>query len=223
MNHLFLTMESGTMPIDGFWQPQLEPPLIFCKETSTLLDIPLWAGPGRGVPNGCEIHACLYGGDWRNGKYTLEDCNQGCPTAEARQADLCENILQDAFHKWDTAVVFYTGSVVDGTGIFGDVLYSLAEKRCRNFTICTDSESLVPNVNTDEGIGEFRQGQSKLAIGNCLAARESKERVGQLKNVPLIQSTLRFFYILSTDAATDDKTSGGGHIYGECAFSCSCL
>jgi len=119
----------------------------------------------------------------------LDDCESDCKLY---------NCNDDPVRAWDEGVAFYTGSLQGnnaGPGE-GNLLYALADKRCKNFQTCgnnSDSTSGGSYVN-QKIFQEFVVGQYNLLNGQCNEARKSKENIVNLMNIPLIQGTLRYAY-----------------------------
>lgn len=139
---------------------------------------------------------------------------------ELEQAlDGCQNDCKktgcndDTVRAWDEAVAFYTGSLEgsDGNGN-GKLLYALADKRCKNFKTCGDlakSTEGTAHVN-QEIFRDFTLGSRMLAQGKCAEAKHYKEKIEKMMTVPLIQGTLRYAYITSTDKNAGEKAEAEG-------------
>jgi hypothetical protein len=113
----------------------------------------------------------------------------------------------------DEAAAFYTGSLegVDGSGT-GVLMYSLAEKRCANFKTCGEKGNDVTGkakVNLDifKELANMNTNYAKL---KCEDARTNKENIAKKMFVPLVQGTLRYAYIRSTDGDADAKDEAEG-------------
>lgn len=137
----------------------------------------------------------------------LDNCKEGCTT------NGCNDI---SLHSWDSAVALYTGSLegTDGSGD-GKLAYALADKRCKNFKTCGDMASEIEGTShvNQEVIRSFALGQRKLSKGQCAEAKPYKERVEQMMIVPLIQGTLRYAYVTSTDKNADEKAEAEGAVF----------
>merc|ERR1712166_1639392 len=134
----------------------------------------------------------------------LDDCNEGCKV---------EGCNDDPVHAWDEAVAFYTGSLEGGDGAGdGNLLYALADKRCKDFRTCGDlakSTEGTSHVN-QEIFRDFTLASRMLAQAKCGEARAYKESIEQMMTVPLIQGTLRYAYITSTDKNAGEKAEAEG-------------
>lgn len=119
----------------------------------------------------------------------------------------------DAVRAWDQAVAFYTGSLegTDGQGS-GKLMYALADKRCKNFKTCGElatSTEGTSHVN-EEIFRQFTLGSRMIAQAKCGEARGYKEGIEKMMMVPLIQGTLRYAYITSTDENAGEKAEAEG-------------
>lgn len=119
----------------------------------------------------------------------------------------------DTVRAWDEAVAFYTGSLegTDGKGT-GNLLYALADKRCKDFKTCGELASKTEgtaHVN-NEIFRFFTLGSRMLAQAKCTEARDYKERIENMMTVPLIQGTLRYAYITSNDQNAGEKAEAEG-------------
>jgi len=117
---------------------------------------------------------------------------------------------------WDEAVAFYAGSLegILGNG-HGKLTYALADQRCVNFKTCgVDGRDTVGTsfVNEDN-IKSFTIGSRMLAQAKCDEAREKKKLIEAMMTVPLIQSTLRNAYLLSTQEDAGEKIECEGSIF----------
>ena len=138
----------------------------------------------------------------------IDDCKEECSGEES-----CND---DPVHAWDEAVAFYTGSLEgsDGSGS-GVFLHALADKRCANFATCGDlasETSGTSHVNIDI-FRQFEDGKRKLLTGQCKELLANKERIEQLMAVPLIQGTLRYANVISTEIDASEKTKAEGAVF----------
>merc|ERR1711985_52314 len=98
----------------------------------------------------------------------------------------------------------------DGSGS-GKFPYALADKRCGNFKTCGDMADSTTggswvNINIFDN---FRQGQAKLARGECASARANKEAIESLMYIPLIQGTLRYAWKTDNEAYSEKAEAEG--------------
>lgn len=138
----------------------------------------------------------------------LDDCKEGCTLSECND---------DPVHAWDEAVAFYTGSLegTDGSGS-GKLPYALADKRCANFKTCGDMGKEIEgtaHVNQEIIMPSFSVGSRLLAQGKCAEAKPYKELIETMMVVPLIQGTLRYAYITSTDKNAGEKAEVEGAVF----------
>jgi hypothetical protein len=117
----------------------------------------------------------------------LDDCKKGS--------------LQDNYgsvHAWDEAVAFYTGSIEgqDGLSPDGKLLHQLADKRCGDWKVCgmegVDVEGMA-KVNYDI-FDMFALGNYQILSGNCMGARETKEKIVRKMYIPMIQGAMSYAY-----------------------------
>lgn len=114
----------------------------------------------------------------------------------------CENEDIDgnyeSVHAWDEAWAFYAGSLegeeVGGSGN-GQMIYALAEKRCKNFGTCTGDNdgsdtSGISAVNS-QLLALFNEGRDLLNDGDCSSTENVKDDIVKLMIVPLVQGMLR--------------------------------
>lgn len=134
----------------------------------------------------------------------LDDCDKRCDINDCND---------DPVKAWDEAVAFYTGSLElqDGSGK-GKLLHGLADKRCVNFNTCGDlADSLEGTAHVNlEIFRQFKEGLRKINQGECPAARTNKENIEQLMAIPLVQGTLRYAYVRSTDVDPDETAEAEG-------------
>lgn len=138
----------------------------------------------------------------------MEDALDGC-TYDCKKTG-CND---DAVRAWDQAVAFYTGSLegTDGLGS-GKLMYALADKRCKNFRTCGELASSTEgtsHVNL-EIFRQFTLGSRMIAQAKCDEARGYKEGIEKMMMVPLIQGTLRYAYIMSTNEDAGEKPEAEG-------------
>ncbi len=98
-----------------------------------------------------------------------------------------------ALHHLDTAVAFYTGSIIysksEGKG---KLMYTLADKMCAKFKTCGQNGNsfhgtAVVNKHIFE---EFQKAQEGVLEDNCPNVRHAKETIAHKVGIPLIQATL---------------------------------
>jgi len=111
---------------------------------------------------------------------------------------------------WDTAVALYTGSL-EGAEFnkgSGKMIYSLADKRCKNFKTCNGTDIGSSDVNT-EIFKHFKAGQAKIVADDCSGATTDVESIVAHMTIPLIQGSLRYAYKVSMlDGKEKEKAEG---------------
>merc|ERR1712072_524978 len=139
----------------------------------------------------------------------INDCKVGKLSANA-----------DSVHAWDEAVAFYTGSLEGtaqggigetggaGSGLTGgygpgELQFTLAEKRCKNFLTCTAGGSVsstgYSQVNFDI-FKLFARGRDEILLAAssgesaCYAITETMNEISGLMLVPFIQGVQRYLY-----------------------------
>lgn len=136
-----------------------------------------------------------------------------------------ENLSPDqALKQVDTAVAFYTGSLEDGSGE-GKLLYALADLECKQFKTCGtkgDSTKGTAKVNIDI-LDEMSLIQANVNTLSCTEARHHKDQIMWRMRVPLIQGTLRYAHLRSSDKATGtDKAIGAAYAASAVPLIASC-
>merc|ERR1739845_48581 len=120
------------------------------------------------------------------------------------------NCNDDPVQAWDEGVAFYTGSLQGSNAGPGDgnLFYSLADKRCKNFKTCgSNSYSTSGGSYVNQKIfQEFVVGQYNLLNGQCKEARKNKKNIVNLMNIPLIQGTLRYAFKTGNPPADPQKS-----------------
>merc|ERR1712164_19780 len=134
----------------------------------------------------------------------INDCKAGKLSANA-----------DSVHAWDEAVAFYTGSL-EGTTQGGDVgltggygegelQFTLAEKRCKNFGTCTADFDMNPHDGYSEvnkkifalfsaGRDEILSAVDSTRSDKCEPVVETMNEISGLMLVPFIQGVQRYLY-----------------------------
>jgi len=129
----------------------------------------------------------------------IDDCQAGCIDCN-----------DDPVHAWDEGVCFYTGSIVgqDSPGNSGDgkLLFTLANKRCKNYDTCEENG----NSGVNEELFElFSQGKDQLQQGKCDEAKVTTAAVTKLMYIPLVQGTMRYAYKVGMlDGQEKEKAEG---------------
>lgn len=131
--------------------------------------------------------------------------------------DSCINCNDDPVHAWDEGVAFYTGSLEGQDGVASGKLYhALADKRCKDFKTCGTQGNDVTGISklNYDMLSEFGRGQQELLVGNCDAARVSKERIAEMIFIPVVQGALKYGYITDKQKATaGEKEEAEGAVF----------
>lgn len=137
----------------------------------------------------------------------LDECEDDCKKTGCND---------EPVRAWDEAVAYYTGSLegIDGQGS-GKLLYALADKRCANFRTCGDlAKETEGTSHVNRQIIRFLTlGSRMLTQAKCTEAREYKEKVEAMMTVPLIQGTLRYAHITSTQPSSGEKAEAEGAVF----------
>merc|ERR1712091_14602 len=134
---------------------------------------------------------------------------------------------KDSVHAWDEAVAFYTGSL-EGTAQGGDVgltggygagelQFTVAEKRCKNFGTCTADFDMNPYDGYSElnkkifalfsvGRDEILSAVDSTRSDKCEPITETMNEISGLMLVPFIQGVQRYLY--KTSVALKAKEAG---------------
>ena len=104
------------------------------------------------------------------------------------------------FH--DTRQCFYTGSLEEQNGsVSGKLLYSLADKRCKNAITCGKSGGQTSGISkVNYGIFDLLDvGSFHLLYGKCNASRATTKEITKKMYIPLIQGALQYAYEVSQE------------------------
>merc|ERR1711865_373234 len=153
------------------------------------------AGKSTAYRNEVAKKGSVYWNVWmyvvREMEDAINDCSQGCTILGCND---------DPVHAWDEAVAFYTGSLET------KLLYTLADKRCKNFGTCTNDQDNDKKSGSSAINGlvfeQFTLGQAKLLSGDCISVQAIKDKIVDYMSVPLVQGALRYAYKV-------DNLSGG--------------
>ena len=133
----------------------------------------------------------------------INDCKAGKLSANA-----------DSVHAWDEAVAFYTGSLEGTTqggqggltaSYAGELQFTLAEKRCKNFGTCTADFDMNPHDGYSEvnkkifalfssGRDEILSAVDLTRSDKCEPIVETMNEISGLMLVPFIQGVQRYLY-----------------------------
>jgi hypothetical protein len=125
----------------------------------------------------------------------------------------------DAF-EWDSAVAYYAGSQVEFANEKGDLIFSLADKRCEDMRTCGITGTLKSgNAFINHEIFHwFNRGQRDIVEGYCKGAQIAKDKIVELMAVPLIQSVIRYAHIVDGEGTSSvidqlEKHTGEAAVY----------
>jgi len=106
----------------------------------------------------------------------------------------CESGSSEGVENWDQGVALYTGSLEGAGGSpGGKLLHQMADEHCAIFRTC--NKDGVSRVNHDL-LALFELGQEQLVKFDCIAAKQTKDKIANLMYIPLIQGTLHAAYRL---------------------------
>lgn len=136
---------------------------------------------------------------------SLDKCMSGCVD--------CNN---GAIRLWDEAVALYTGSLEgpDGSGD-GHFAYSLADERCTEFNTCGKRRNKLTGTSAVnlEIFELFRQSHEEMLSGVCQPAHDHKRRIVDLMTIPLIQSSLKYSYIVGRQPSGSSKEEAEAAVF----------
>jgi len=138
----------------------------------------------------------------------ITDCQVGCMECN-----------EDPVHAWDEGVAFYAGSMTSEANEIGELMYSLADKRCENFKTCGEKGDAISGTSmvNIKLIKLFTKGKNSLLSGKCTEVRPILDEITSLMSVPLVQGTLRYAYKVGKQAGAEKENSEGA------AFAASVL
>ena len=101
--------------------------------------------------------------------HEFEDAIADCEGATIHSND-------EGVHAWDEGVAFYTGSNAGEAGYYtaagaenGNMIYALANKRCKNFKTCGVGEFSGNSAVNIALFDQFALGKNACQVGNCPA------------------------------------------------------
>ena len=122
----------------------------------------------------------------------LEDSFRKCQTDCGKH-----RCTDDALRFLDSAVAFYTGSLVVTNGSqHGKLHYSLADEMCQKFRTCglSGNSARGTSLVNHKVFNEFETMKQGILGDNCPDARRGKDHIAEQMYVPLIQATLESAY-----------------------------
>lgn len=137
----------------------------------------------------------------------MEEAFNMCQT----DCDKGHKCFDAALHHVDTAVAFYTGSIVYSKGgDKGKLLYTLADKMCAKFKTCgKNGNSFHGTAFVNKQIfEEFQKSQQAVSEDKCPTVRQAKESIARKVGVPLIQATLEAAFKMDSSMGNDSSQDG---------------
>ena len=143
------------------------------------------------------VKGTQYQSVWMYVLHELYDAIGDCESSSIQDNDA-------GVHAWDEGWAFYAGSLMltDGSGS-GQLLYTLANKRCANFGTCDADTGNNARINV-KLLTLFQDGEAALQTGKCGDAALLLQKIIPLMTVPLVQGALRYAY------KSDPKGGAGG-------------
>jgi hypothetical protein len=103
----------------------------------------------------------------------------------------------------------------EGSGLGGNLLYSLANQQCTKFKTCgdlADSDFGTAHVNL-ELFRHWEDGIRNIRTGRCNDARANKVRIEQFLLIPLLQGTLQMAYRKDYEQDYEELAAAEGAAY----------
>jgi len=122
---------------------------------------------------------------WMYVLHEFEDAIADCTAGDVTKND-------DSVHAWDEGWAFYAGSQVGTDGAdSGDLLYGLANSRCKNFGTCKDGATGNSNANI-KALAAAIAGRDDITTAKCTGGTTQLKILTEQMTVPLIQGTLKY-------------------------------
>merc|ERR1719389_1577562 len=144
---------------------------------------------------------------WMYVLHEFEDAVDDCLAGDIYSND-AHNIAGDSPHAWDEGWAFYAGSLegTDGSGS-GQMLHTLAEKRCKDFGTCTYGRAGPASANLN-ALRIARTGREHILNYDCAGADVQFHAIVDQMTVPLIQGMLK--YAFKADPANNQGSCTSG-------------
>jgi len=144
---------------------------------------------------------------WMYVLHEFEDAVDDCLAGDIYSND-APNAAGDSPHAWDEGWAFYAGSLegTDGSGS-GQLLHTLAEKRCKDFGTCGNGREGPAKANA-RALAKTRTGRNKILSGDCFTVVHDFDAIVDQMTVPLIQGMLK--YAFKADPANDQGSCTSG-------------
>merc|ERR1719161_3069601 len=142
---------------------------------------------------------------WMYVLHEFEDAVDDCLAGDIYSND-AHNAAGDSPHAWDEGWAFYAGSLegTDGSGS-GQLIHTLAEKRCKDFGTCCPSGGAKSNA---KALLKTRAGRNKILSGDCFTVVKDYDAIVDQMTVPLVQGMLK--YAFKADPANDQGSCQSG-------------
>ena len=122
---------------------------------------------------------------WMYVLHEFEDAIADCTTGDVTAND-------DSVHAWDEGWAFYAGSAVGTDGAdSGDLLYGLANSRCKNFGTCASGATGLANANS-KALAAAIAGRDDITTAKCTGGVAQLKILTEQMTIPLIQGTLKY-------------------------------
>jgi hypothetical protein len=130
---------------------------------------------------------------WMYVLHEFEDAVDDCLSGNIFDND-AHNAAGDSPHAWDEGWAFYAGSLegADGSGS-GQMIHTLAEKRCKDFGTCASGITGAAKVNT-KALADTELGRDKILASDCYGADVQFHKIVDQMTVPLIQGMLKYAF-----------------------------
>jgi hypothetical protein len=122
---------------------------------------------------------------WMYVLHEFEDAIADCTTGDVTAND-------DSVHAWDEGWAFYAGSAVGTDGAdSGDLLYGLANSRCKNFGTCASGATGLANANS-KALAAAIAGRDDITTAKCTGGVAQLKILTEQMTIPLVQGTLKY-------------------------------
>jgi len=138
---------------------------------------------------------------------------------------------QDAVNTWNKAAAFFVGSLEGAEGVpgqYGKMLYSLGDRRCRDFRKCgvnADSDARIISKTNIVSIALFQKGERLVFAGDVEGLQKTIKEINAQILITFIQGSLRYGYNLGDFQETPGAKTrsskgedlGAGATFAACA------
>ena len=163
-----------------------------------------------------SIKLSAYSAVWLYSLHELYSAVGKCD--ESASGDDDSYLSSGAPHAWDEGWAFWAGSEQTEGATDGSLSYTLAEKRCGDFTTCGsagDESSGTALVNSNL-LALYNTGLDELMSGDCDGANATKSVITSQMTIPLVQGTLKYLWNKDIKGGNSSgATSGRGKAASE--------